>query len=179
MNLLQIVLDVVFLLAGAVFLVYIRLVRARMRRLSQERSRRPLPEPVGTFPRQEERNSLSRETQELKSLLARMTMERSRLQVAFYDAERMIDDLEAMDRSQPSGSLSPSPVSTGEAKVKEESPDPAVSAAPKAPLSEQEKAVAWSRSGQSVAQIAEKLGRSEGEVELILGMARLSGGGGR
>ena len=183
-NLIQGVLDMLFLVAAAISIVYLRVVRSRMRHLAMEKSRKPaLPEDPGGGPAQFRSPSScsafdprmedvllrqNRELSEMKSLLSRVSMERSRLQVAFYDAERMIEDLENIQMQTPVAAipvppLSPDPVAPSPAKV--------------APLTDQEKAVSWSRSGQSVSEIAQRLGRSEGEVELILGMARLSGGG--
>lgn len=182
-DLIQGVLDFLFLVAVAISIVYLRVVRARMRHLVIENGRRPPPrEPVDNTARSASPSASfspdfrsddlasrgDRELSQMKTLLAKVSMERSRLQVAFYDAERMIEDLESL-QSQPPPPAPPVP-SPG--------PAPGTSVPGKtAPLTDQEKAVSWSRSGQSVSEIAKRLGRSEGEVELILGMARLSGGG--
>lgn len=189
-DLIQGVIDLLLLVAGAISIVYLRVVRLRMRQLAIEKVRHlPAKDPVDDTARsaslsfashlESRRDNIAsrenREVSEVKSLLAKMTLERSRLQVAFYDAERMIEDLESLQ----AGSRSSSPgavISPPSDTASDPPPVSAVSGKPP-PLSDQEKAVSWSRSGQSVSEIAQRLGRSEGEVELILGMARLTGGG--
>ena len=188
-DLIQGILDLLFLVAGAILIVYLRVVRMRMRQLAIEKARRqPAQDPADKIARsaslsgnsrlESRRNEIvsrdNREVSEMRSLLAKMTLERSRLQVAFYDAERMIEDFENLQTGSPSAPISVTYPSADTASY----PDPASAVSGKsAPLTDQEKAVFWSGSGQSVSEIAQKLGRSEGEVELILGMARLSGGG--
>ena len=189
-DLMQGVLDLIFLVAGAISIVYLRVVRMRMRQLAIDKGRR-LPgkntvapvqsvSPSVSYPIERSRKDAmttgdNREIAQMKSLLAKMTMERSRLQVAFYDAERMLEDLEHFQ----AGPSFPSPVPPqGSHQETSHVLKPVVPDLSKsAPLTDQEKAVSWSMSGQSIPEIAKRLGRSEGEVELILGMARLSGGG--
>jgi hypothetical protein len=178
-DLIQGVLDLLFVVVGAISIVYLRVVRARMRHLAIEKGRRPpLKDPVENPVRSASpspdsgRNEIAArqelELSRMKTLLTQVSMERSRLQVAFYDAERMIEDLESIQLQPPP----PAPFVP---------PPPAEPVSPvpgkNSPLTDQEKAVSWSMAGLPIPEIAKRLGRSEGEVELILGMARLSGGG--
>ena len=190
-DLMQGVLDLIFLVAGAISIVYLRVVRMRMRQLAIDKGRR-LPgkntvdppvqsvSPSAVYPVQSPRKDAiatgdNREVAQMKSLLAKMTMERSRLQVAFYDAERMLEDLENFQTGPSFHSPVPPQDSHRETSQVLEPVVPDLRKS--SPLTDQEKAVSWSMSGQSIPEIAKRLGRREGEVELILGMARLSGGG--
>ncbi|MHB1756984.1 MAG: helix-turn-helix transcriptional regulator [Leptospirillum sp.] len=189
-DLMQGVLDLIFLVAGAISIVYLRVVRMRMRQLAIDKGRRlPEKKPVDTLGQsispsahlvQSSRKDPipagdNREVSQMKNLLAKMTMERSRLQVAFYDAERMIEDLENLQTGLSIHPPAPQQVVPPKSSPVPEPADPVLRKS--SPLTDQEKAVSWSLSGQSIPEIAQRLGRSEGEVELILGMARLSGGG--
>ncbi len=167
------ILDVAILILLAVVVGYLRLVRASLQRVRRERS---LPDPFATNPSPEPvvREAIQDGIEDLRMATERAGLMRDRMELLFHDAERWIEDLGKLEALQKLGNLSgESGLDRGAVSGKGLSPGPD---ARNEPRSDVDKVLYLAGLGHSAREIAQTLGRGEGEVELMLGLSRLSDG---
>lgn len=168
------ILDVTILIFLAVVVIYLRLVRASLQRLRRERNL-PVRAGLSAVPDVAASEPLQNGIRDLTVATERAASMRDRMELLFHDAERWIEDLEKLETLQKSGKLSVEDRSVRESDLVSSS-SPVWSNAKDEPKSDIEKVLYLAGQGRSVREIAQSLGRGEGEVELMLGLSRLSDG---
>ena len=127
------------------------------------------------------RREMERERAKFQMLIRDSERMRAEMQVLFHDIEALVDDLATM-KSPPRVAISPSQ-SSGEEESggmyilppdKETPPSSRKVVAEDLPL--KETVLSLSRAGRSIPEIAQVIGRSEGEVSFLLSMEKVGKG---
>ena len=172
------ILDGTLLIFLAVLLSYVRVVRGQMRRLTREKTvvsgiREESGEKMSAF--QESRESMENAIREMDALSREAAGRTDRLKLLLHDAQQWLEDLERLEKSptaEPSsGVSSPDPRNPSSPQ----SSNPSRESRPE-PRTDIEKVLYLMEQGKTVPEIAQTLGRGEGEIELMLGLSRLSDG---
>jgi Na+-transporting methylmalonyl-CoA/oxaloacetate decarboxylase gamma subunit len=165
------ILDGTLLVFLAILIAYVRVVKHSIQRLVRDKSVAPehKPEPVAPI---SEREGVMRQFRSLQEAVGRAADMRARMEILFHDAERWIEDLEQLRSVQPP----PAPARTEPQNSFEPAPPPAVPYVHPEPQTDNERIIALAAKGHSVREIAQIMNRGEGEIELILGLSRLSDG---
>ncbi|MHB1285257.1 MAG: hypothetical protein ACYCYP_01635 [Leptospirales bacterium] len=167
------ILDVTILILLAVVVGYLRLVRGSLQRIRRERS---LPDSFATATSSDpvDQEAIRDGLEALRMATERAGTMRDRMELLFHDAERWIEDLGRLEALQKSGKL-PREGAQDRESVPGNDPSP-IPDGRDAPRSDIEKVLYLAGLGHSAREIAQTLGRGEGEVELMLGLSRLSDG---
>ncbi len=165
------ILDGTLLVFLAILIAYVRVVKHSIQRLARDKSVVPerKPEPLSQT---SERDGVMRQFRSLQEAVGRAADMRARMEILFHDAERWIEDLEQLRSVQPP----PSPANPELQDSFGPSSPPAVPYAHPEPQTDNERIIALAAKGHSVREIAQVMNRGEGEIELILGLSRLSDG---
>ncbi|MHB1926395.1 MAG: DUF6115 domain-containing protein [Leptospirillum sp.] len=172
------ILDGTILIFLAVVLAYVRVTRRQLRRLSRDRTvyspgsavsgdSGHVPDPREVFAREVLEERIGRLDE-----LSREAAERAdRLKLLLHDAQQWLEDLERLEKKIPPPVAPPESGMPAAAKPSR----PAREAKPE-PRTDIEKVLYLMEQGRTVPEIAQALGRGEGEIELMLGLSRLSDG---
>ena len=168
------ILDGTILIFLSIVVIYLRLVRTSVQRLRRDRNVPSQAVYSGTSD-QVEQESIRSGIQDLTRATERAGSMRDRMELLLHDAERWIEDLGNLERLQKTRMNSAENLPGRDPVLPEISrlpvPDPKTE-----PKSDVEKVLYLSGQGRSVREISQLLGRGEGEVELMLGLSRLSDG---
>lgn len=165
------ILDATLLVFLAILVAYVRVVKHSVQRLSREKSAShdATPEPVVPPPG---KDGVIRQFRSLQDAVERAADMRARMEILFHDAERWIEDLERLRPAQPPSPplpLRPEPQDMANPSKTAPNSHPE-------PQSDNERIITLAAKGHSVREIAQIMNRGEGEIELILGLSRLSDG---
>ena len=172
------ILDGTLLIFLAVLLSYVRVVRGQLRRLTREKTmaagvRENPGEQLSVF--RESRESLEETIREMDALSREAAGRADRLKLLLHDAQQWLEDLEHLEKTPtsdpPAGVLSSEPRNSPSAYSPKASREPRPE-----PRTDIEKVLYLMEQGKTVAEIAQTMGRGEGEIELMLGLSRLSDG---
>lgn len=176
------ILDGTILIFLAVVLAYVRVTRGQLRRLSRDRtvssSGSTASADSGQFP--DPREAFAREALEERigrlDELSREAAERAdRLKLLLHDAQQWLEDLERLEKKIPPPPSSPvTPPESGMPPAAK--PSRSSREGKPEPRTDIEKVLYLMEQGRTVPEIAQALGRGEGEIELMLGLSRLSDG---
>lgn len=186
--------EAVLIIMGVVLMVRLRMLRKALRtrkRIGADESpsfQDNPPDSSSARLREEEeafRKEQGRERKRFESLIRDAEKMRAELQVLFYDIESLVDELGRMREAAPS---SPRPAEPGSPVPPAEEEggkmfilpgdDEVVPGIPSLGATDRERplketVLALSREGHSVPEIAQAIGRSEGEVSFLLSMERV------
>ncbi|MHB8422460.1 MAG: hypothetical protein ACYC9S_11605 [Leptospirales bacterium] len=168
------ILDGTILIFLAIVVSYLRVLRRSVQRLRRERIL-PAQSVYSGRPDPGEPELASAVVRDLNAATDRAGSMRDRMELLLHDAERWIEDLGNLERLQKSR-MDSAETHSGREPVMVEiaslpKPDPLSE-----PKSDVEKVRYLAGQGHSIREIAQSLGRGEGEVELMLGLSRLSDG---
>ncbi len=176
------ILDGTILIFLAVVLAYVRVTRRQLRRLSRDRTAYSpgsavsgdtghVPDPRETFAREVLEERIGRLDE-----LSREAAERAdRLKLLLHDAQQWLEDLERLEKKIPPPPAPPvAPPESGMPAAAK--PSRSAREAKPEPRTDIEKVLYLMEQGRTVPEIAQALGRGEGEIELMLGLSRLSDG---
>ncbi len=172
------ILDGTLLIFLAVLLAYVRVVRGQLRRLTREKTassgaREEAGAGMALF--RESREALEKTMRDMDALSREAAGRTDRLKLLLHDAQQWLEDLERLEKAPSSDPASVSP------SLEKQPPAPGQSSSPPRPSRPEprtdiEKVLYLMEQGKTVPEIAQTMGRGEGEIELMLGLSRLSDG---
>ena len=123
------------------------------------------------------RESLEKSVREMDALSREAVDRTDRLKVLLHDAQQWLEDLERLEKTEKARTSAPSDVGPASDPTP---PSPRISKTSREsrpePRTDIEKVLYLMEQGRTVSEIAQTLGRGEGEIELMLGLSRLSDG---
>ncbi|WP_053765005.1 DUF6115 domain-containing protein [Leptospirillum ferriphilum] len=170
------ILDGTLLIFLAVLLAYVRVVRGQLRRLTREKTassgvREETGEGMGLF--RESREALEKTIREMDALSREAAGRTDRLKLLLHDAQQWLEDLERLEKGPTSDPASGTPPPEQKPSASGQSSGPHRPSRSE-PRTDIEKVLYLMEQGKTVPEIAQSMGRGEGEIELMLGLSRLS-----